>query len=340
MRNLYKKSPALLRKIGARIYERVCSARERLGEKYTQIAKEKIKEIAKDNKPFFLFIHYWDVHIPYNPPKKLLKIFMREDYGELPELDRIMWEIDGEWKNRLKKFTRGIRKTAEMLARYDACIRYVDEQVGQIIDILEKKNIFEETIIIITSDHGESLIEHGIYFDHHGLYDESIHVPLIIIYPKIFCPQKINGFIQHVDVVPTLLDLLDIEDKKYNIDGKSFIPLVKEKKEIRKFIFAEEAYTQRKKCIRTEKYKYIYSNSLEDAICRYCGKIHGGIEELYYLETDPAEIQNIAEEEPQIVNELKRQLFEFIKNMQSKKTENEKARISEKIKELKRLDKL
>lgn len=304
------------------------------GEKFTDIAVRNIIDFAKIKEPFFLFIHYWDVHLPYDPPKNFLKFFSEQEYNQKLELKKIINKINGIWGSRLKIFTENLKTTNEMLARYDACIKYVDQQIGKIIDTLKQYHIFDDTIIIITSDHGESLVEHGIYFDHHGLYDESIHVPLIIKLPKKMFSNRIDAFVQHIDIVPTILDTINIPFKD-NFDGVSLLPMINNGVDIRDFIFAEESYTQKKKCIRTKEYKYISSETKMDAICRYCGITHGGNEELYNLINDPKETKNILSEKPEIVKELKNKLISFIDYLIDKKLNEEKNKINNIIKKLK-----
>lgn len=96
----------------------------------------------------------------------------------------------------------------------------------------------DDTLIILTSDHGESLTEHEIFFDHHGLYDVTTHVPLILFAPKHFPnPKRIKALVQHVDLVPTLCDLMGVEAEGGAWDGLSLLPLIlgdKEEKKIRK----------------------------------------------------------------------------------------------------------
>jgi arylsulfatase A-like enzyme len=288
------------------------------GEKLTRIAVKNIEELSTKNKPFFLFLHYWDAHIPYDPPKKFLRYFPEYEYDHKEELAKIIKELAGIWKRRLKKFSKGINRTNQMAARYDASIRYVDEQIGYIVEALQQKNIFDDTLLVLTSDHGESLVEHGIYFDHHGLYDESIHVPLIIKFPKIYPSKEIDAFVQHTDIVPTILETLHVSLTQ-SFDGLSLMSMINTGDDIRNFIFAEESYTEQKKCIRTKEYKFISAETKNNALCRYCGVIHGGIEELYDLRKDPKETNNILSERPEIAFELKKKLEMYTEYLLNKK---------------------
>ena len=255
----------------------------------TGLAEELIKKSRKEN--FFLFLHYWDTHTPYNCP----------------------------W-NFLEKKKGHMTSKEVLLSKYHGAVRYVDQQIGRLFDVLREEKALEDTLIIITSDHGESLTEHDIFFDHHGLYDVTTHVPLILYYPKAFSePKRVKGLVQHIDLAPTLYDLLNIKYKDYELDGASLMPLIRgEKTEIRHYAFNEESYVQRKIGFRTKKFKYIFS--LDGiGMCNYCHQVHGGKEELYNLEVDPEEMVNIAVESKIIAAEMKKELDDLIKSLNSKK---------------------
>jgi len=219
--------------------------------------------IAKNRtKRFFLFVHYWDTHYPYNPPLKYAL--------PLHSLHR----------------------------RYDGEIEFVDYEIGRLMDYLKKLRLLEETLIIFTSDHGESINEHKIFHDHHGLYDVTIHVPLILRHSRL-SSTRVKNLVSHVDLVPTILEILNLSVDEL-FDGKSLVPLIEGKiKQLRSAIYVEERYAQRKIAIRTWKYKYIQALNHEGALCKMCNRVHGGINELYNLEKDPMELRNVIDEIPE-----------------------------------------
>lgn len=275
--------------------------------KANAVTKTAIELLRHTHKmKFFLFIHYWDTHIPYSVLEEHVIKFYRKRTNR-KKIAEIFKEIDGPWGLHLKLLMKNVPDTDYAIACYDSAIAFVDSQICRILETIEGLGLSDDILLILTSDHGESLTEHGIYFDHHGLYDVSIQVPLIFwgsVLPK---GRRIKGFVQHVDILPTILDLLNIS-KKCIFEGKSMLPLMEEGKEIHSEVYAEEAYTERKMAIRTRKYKYIYAPSLNEALCRYCNRIHGGLEELYDLDSDPEEERNIAEEERHTVHILRRKL--------------------------------
>lgn len=332
--HIYRKIPYFLIKLFGRTLTSIDNAIC-----VTNRAIDIIKRFSNKNNRFFIFIHYWDTHTPYDPPLKYIKKFeIRERTRELT-LEEIYADIGNpNWRKYLQYCGKGAKYAEEIIQRYDASINFVDNEIGRLVDFLKKMEILNDTIIIITSDHGESLTEHGIYFDHHGLYEESIHVPLIIRYPELPQNKKISGLVQHIDILPTILDILDIKVND-NFDGKSLLPLINgDQNKIRDYIFVEENYTQKKRAIRTEEFKYIYSPSERDAKCHYCDRIHGGVEELYDLKKDPNELTNIIDQRPEIAESLSDRLFSIIDEIP--RQNQEKIRLASKIKSLKKAKKI
>ena len=258
----------------------------------TDYGKWLIKECHR--KRFFLFLHYWDVHTPYAPPRKFFEHVTQTGVGR-----RIL--------SLLKTKRAREERREERKLRYLASIAYVDHEIGRLIKTLEQYGIYDETLLILTSDHGESLGEHNIFFDHHGLYDVSIHVPLIFRYSLYGKNRRLSGFVQHHDIVPTILDILNIGGIK--LDGKSLLLMLNDRyNEIHKAVYCEEALSQRKRCIRTHEYKYIMAPSRKGAFCRKCKCVHGGVEELYDLKKDPGETKNIVDSQYIIKNDLRKNL--------------------------------
>jgi arylsulfatase A-like enzyme len=272
------------------------------------------------NKKFFLFLHYWDTHIPYNPPQTYFEQFARYNYGDHESLEEILKQFDEKHSQYMKnRVMHDVTSVNEILARYDGAIAYVDFHISRILQALEDYGILDNTFIILTADHGESHTEHGIYFGHHGLYDQTIHVPLIFRHSAFPKNQKVEGFIQHTDVVPTILDVLGIKTD-YMFDGTSLLPLIYRKAELpRTLVYVEEVDAERKRAIRTSNFKYIYALSKEDAMCRGCGRMHGDIEELYGLNKDPDENQNVIDKYAAVASALKEELSNIVTSLDSRR---------------------
>lgn len=293
----------------------------REAEAVTEAAVKLIKRNASNN--FFIFVHYWDTHSICNPPQSFTDKFYHHK-GNLHDqsIERMLSQIQNEGRRSyLKKYLGKSPNLDYVLAKYYGAIAYVDHEVGRLMNEIKKNHLLENTLIVITSDHGESLTEHGIFFDHHGLYDASIHVPLILAGPKLPEGRRIKGLIQHVDLAPTILEILDLPvQNKKNFDGSSLTPLINgDKEELHPAVFAEEAYYERKRAVRTKRYKYITALSKEEGLCRCCNLIHGALEELYDLNDDPQELQNIVKNEPKVRNTFKKMLFEWVRSFEETK---------------------
>lgn len=181
--------------------------------------------------PFFLFVHYYDTHWDYLPPSPYNTLYNPGYKGS----------IDGTEisKEPLYSNKPSDEDTKHMLALYDGEIRQTDEDLGELLDFLDKTGRFDDSIIIIMADHGEQFYEHG-NTSHHGIFDELLHVPVAISVPGMNTEaRRINSFMSGVDVMPTVLDLLEMPVPD-NCQGKSMKPLIEQKTDkIRNTIFAE-----------------------------------------------------------------------------------------------------
>lgn len=280
----------------------------------SDLASKYIKQFA-GKQDLFLFVHYWDNHIPYTAPRSIVKDFLqRYDYPD-EKVSTILRELSGTKAEYLiNRTTRG--KTpdtiGEIIAYYDASIRYVDSNIGRIYRTLEQTGILNKTMIIITSDHGESLTEHDIFFDHHGLYEPQIRIPLILHYPDTPSGSVYDEFVQHFDLVPTILDLTGITDMNATFDGESLRKLIKGKEWNRDFVFAEELCGQKKRMIRDKRYKYI--EALDQEKCVLCQKYHSKGDEFYDLKADPREEKNIIHDPKHI--KYKNELARYISTLE------------------------
>jgi len=265
--------------------------------------------------PWYLHTHYWDAHIPYNPtvtPPDFVRERTYED-GDV-ELDEALDPIRGSrWAEELERAVGHADTVGDVKRLYDAAAWYADREFGRLIDVLKRRGEYEDTIIVLTADHGESLTEHGILFEHHGLYDVSTHVPLVIKAPGFSGSE--SRFVQHFDIVPTVLDLLDVGYEPGEFDGRSLVPSENGVREIeRDAVYMESKHKSRKRAIRTAEYRYITRIGDRDE-CRFCGIPHGDDRELYDLTVDPGETDNIARSRPDVADELDRKLEAYVNEL-------------------------
>lgn len=259
-----------------------------------------IERIEKSDSWFGL-VHYWETHSPYVAADAAPRDRIADrEYDETPLVD--LFERydhpDGHWIDWLRENLPPCETVGDVVRRYDAATWRVDQQFGRLLDRLERAGIADETAVVVTADHGESLTEHGILFDHHGLYEPSIHVPLLVDAPGFGGREA--GFVQHFDVVPTLLDLLGYDHDPGRFDGTSLCP---DAREPRDAAYAEEGHTNRKRAIRTARFKYV-ERLPDGGPCRYCGYEHAPDEELYDLDADPGETDNVVDDRPEVADRL------------------------------------
>ena len=259
-----------------------------------------------DEKPFFLFLRHMDPHSPYLPPAPYERMFYHGD--ECNPSNKSMEPVM-TFKPFCDYFAswmpQGITDKDYVIAQYDGAIAYMDACIQRLFNALEARGVMDETIIVLNGDHGETLYDHECWFDHHGIYDVTLHVPLIIRYPgRVPAGKRVSGYNQHKDLVPTLLELADIEtDIKF--DGKSLTPLISG--EIASYdseFYITECTWMRKHGWRTPEWKLIVA--LEPDF-HFKPPV-----ELYNLIQDPDENNNLADKHPDIVNVLETRMKSWI----------------------------
>ncbi len=276
-------------------------------ENLNAVAIPELDRLAGVDKPFFLFLRHMDPHAPYLPPAPYERMFYHgnECDPNNHSMDEVMsfkpfCDFFASW------MPPGISDKEYVIAQYDGAIAYMDACIQTIFNALEAHGITDETIIALNGDHGETLHDHECWFDHHGIYDNTLHVPLIIRYPaKIPAGTRISGYNQHKDLVPTLLELAEIPSEGIQFDGSSLMDLVRnERASHDEEFYITECTWMRKHGWRTPHWKLIVA--LEPDF-HFKPEI-----ELYNLIQDPAENVNLAETKPEVVEELKSRMNAWI----------------------------
>ena len=243
-----------------------------------------IKEPIKSKKPFFLFMHFWDTHFPFPTTKY--------KGSEKRDIDPIIEGIKDEAKKEYfkKRITDiGLHSIKDIVNKYDLAIKNIDQEIGRLHQFLKKQNLWEDTIFIVLGDHGTNLTEHKTYFSSSSLYEETIHVPLIIHLPGVE-KKQINELVQNIDVVPTIFDYLNFKETP-KFDGKSLLPLTKQERPIRNKILAFDGLAENIKAVRTKNKKLVIS---ERPVCNICRSSHHNARmEEFDLIKDPEEKNNI-----------------------------------------------
>jgi arylsulfatase A-like enzyme len=270
------------------------------------VAIPELDRLARQKKPFFLFLRHMDPHAPYLPPEPFERMFYHgnECDPQNTSMQPVMAckpfrDFFASW------MPPGITDKDYVIAQYDGAVAYLDACIQTIFAALASRGILDETIVVFNSDHGETLYDHDCYFDHHGLYEPTLHVPLIIRYPaKVPAGKRVAGYNRQQDLMPTLLDLAGIETD-IAFDGGSLLPMVAgEVASLQSEFYITECTWMRKHGWRTPEWKLIAA--LEPDF-HFKPSV-----ELYNLIEDPAENNNLAKARPEIVALLRRHMNAWI----------------------------
>jgi len=275
-----------------------------------QFVKRWLKR-KESRQPFFMFLNYMEAHAPY--------IHIQKRY-----LNRYLSKAEkGEFKNinqdRQKFLTRSGIITEQQFdtlrSVYDAQISYLDFRVKELIDILKSRNIYDNSIVIITSDHGDLIGEHDLVHHSYSVYEELIHVPLIVKLPGNLRNGKVHdSLVSLLDIFPTIVDLLEIKNDvlKNQLQGANLFS--NGSPEDRDYIFVEcerpknefsetypnfdfSIFDRQILAIRSNRYKFIWGSD--------------GRHELFDIEKDPCEKRNVINELPLLASQLKERLFDW-----------------------------
>jgi arylsulfatase A-like enzyme len=163
--------------------------------------------------PWFCYVHYMDVHHPYDAPTPYSSRFS-PGYGVLATP-----RFHGQWKDTWTDPSPG--ELAHVIGMYDAEIAYLDSQIRELLAGLAVRRLHENLVIVVASDHGEELNEHGGFGHGHALYEEQIRCPLILVWPgRVPAGLRLDCPVMNIDIAPTVLDLLEI-DEPQGLQGTS-----------------------------------------------------------------------------------------------------------------------
>ncbi|MBN1766016.1 MAG: sulfatase [Sedimentisphaerales bacterium] len=248
------------------------------------------------DNPFFLFLHYYDPHFPYVPPRK-----------RLPPL---------------KPGENYSGPSDELIHRYDGEVAYVDYELGLLFNKLNEMGLEENTLVIITSDHGEGLFQHGHMAHAIFIYEESVRVPLIFRWPgHIVQNQVFNAPVNLISLAPTILDLIGVERDGCPFEGQSLAPTLRgeSKLDINRPVFL---YREHYKGAFKNVFHKFHVNGVEKVArtnkiwlkgdkfgirmrnWKYIEGEEENTRELFNLANDPHELNNIFNKEPKVVTEM------------------------------------
>ncbi len=242
------------------------------------------------DSPFLVWGHYMDIHWPYHREDMLIHPKdIAQAWRDLAHLHEVNWHGESVTDDQRDRY----------VWLYEQALQYTDAQIGRLMSCLDSSGCASNTIVIITSDHGEEFLEHGRWGHwENNLYDEILKVPLIIHLPGHLGEQVIHEQVRTLDIMPTILDLCDCPAPD-GIEGASLVPLWTQSEAKNE---AEEAISEMWRdswhivAIRTEAFKYIWDSKRPDQ------------PKLYDLRADPGEKHNTSKRYPQEVDRFQGQV--------------------------------
>ncbi|MCP4656031.1 MAG: sulfatase [bacterium] len=306
----------------------------------------------KDRR-FFFWLHYKDPHRPYLVP---------EDYRELYTSDALAG-MHGEHPSPTGRAFGGREKTEDyyrnqeldfVIAQYDAEIKFNDESIATVFEKLSEHDLWDDTLVVITSDHGEGLGEHGVYFEHgRTTYDHSARVPLIFYHPKLPGGRRVERPVSLVDLAPTVLELLGVPPPP-QMEGQSFAGAVLGRDDApsrsHHFIIGAHRYGYHTHAVRTESHKLILDvdkrwlpfDALVERAARgwlparayHIYRCRRMMRELYDLDEDPEEQVNLVELDPELADRLTKVLRGWMDTSYGQRRESVRRDVAPEIDEM------
>jgi len=276
-------------------------------------------------QPFFLFLHTYHTHHPYTPDQRFIEELGVTLSGALPRKISI---------GLLREINRGQRQLSpeaevQINALYDAEIREMDHTFGQLVKRLKRNNIYDNSLIIFTSDHGEEMGEHSLWGCHsHSLFEEVLRVPLIIKFPgSDFAGTEVRQQVRSLDILPTILEVVGIPPPIL-LEGRTLMPPVHGWADEPRPALAQLDSVRVPMALRADGWKYYPARGTYDGA-------------LYRIDEDPREERNQLYCEPQTGRELDQQLKDLLAQQPEALAQNTielSQPVTEQLKELGYLD--
>ena len=245
-------------------------------------------ENVPDDFPWHYFVSFVGPHDPFDPPTEYADRYRRAD---VPPAAQDNMDGKPQWQKRRRKNLEA-DQVAVTRRQYCAAIEAIDEQIGAILNAVERRGMAENTYVIFSSDHGEMLGDHGMYTKSVA-YEPALCVPLVAAGPGIPGGRTSRAIVELIDLNPTICELAGLPAQE-NIDARSFAAVLRGHTDTHR-TEAVSAITNFR-CIRTDRFKYV--RNLND------------LPELYDLQADPQELNNLASARPEVVRELAARMSE------------------------------
>ncbi len=257
--------------------------------------------------PLFLFLHLWAPHTPYGPRPPYDTLHYEPGSGpyDMEDVRRIHPEYYDAFVGDMK--LQHPEDYAYIVAQYDGEITQADAQVGRIVRALREQGVWDNTVFVVMSDHGECFGEGNFHFDHHGLYDAVTRMALMLRLPRR-APERIGALVSSEDFLPTLADLVGLPLPQYPLTGTSLVPLIeREAAEVRPYVVSAESTRQASLALRTLDWKLILpitKDARGEPLPDFYGRPRHPEPVLFDLRADPGEEHDVSTECPEKLTEL------------------------------------
>jgi arylsulfatase A-like enzyme len=269
--------------------ERIDGRRVRSGSRQVDLAMKWISQVH--GEPFFLFLHNYDVHSDYDPSPRFAREFVRPYDGSIRGTTRDLMRV------RRGEVELDSGDLQHLIDLYDAGIREIDAEIGRLFNHLTSTGMVENTILILTSDHGEEFLEHGGVLHGRTMYRELLDVPLIIRGPDVLKGRRVGRLVQPSDIFATVLELVGLESE-FAHHGETLVEAWAETPEraLERRVFAEADHNREVgddtlEMIQTDRFKLIFERSSEMVW-------------LYDCTEDPMERKDVSLQHPDVVDDL------------------------------------
>ena len=246
-------------------------------------------------RPIFLFLNYMDAHSPYLPPAPYNSMFSGRDSSIADTRYEALFEGLVAGRDEITE-----RERRHYTAQYDGAISYMDAQIGDLIENLKTRGLYENTLLIITSDHGEALAEHHMIGHGLSVHADQVDIPLIVKYPNSNEGRTVDSLVGHTDILPTALEAAGIEPPKF-LQGTSLSGgpptnrlLISESFPSPGLVALNPSFRRIQRALYEGGYKYIESTT--------------GKRELYNMSADPKETHDICDSDNLRCLELRTEL--------------------------------
>lgn len=289
-------------------------------EEVTPVALKWLEDNAETDK-WFLHYHLWDPHTPYRTPDAF-----GNPFAEVPLADNWidektfaehyqhigphnpqeinMWDdqVDPEYPKHPGRLDT-LQDVKKFIDGYDCGVRFADDNVAQLIQVLKQKGVYEDTAIIITSDHGENLGELGIYGEHATADEMCCHIPMIVKWPGVPAGSVEESLHLNIDLAPTMAELLHVEPTPH-WDGESYVDSLMQQK------------ASSRECVVLGQCTHVCQRSVRFGDYLYIRTVHGGYhlfddEMLFDVKNDPHEQKNLAPERRDLTNAASRMILDW-----------------------------